>query len=67
MDLNEQLPDSVSQSNGIRGFENPVTVCLIHSLDDVVEAGKASLQRSKHDIKQVGIGAPDMELILENC
>uniref|UniRef100_A0A8C0T2X8 Polycystin 1 like 3, transient receptor potential channel interacting n=3 Tax=Canis lupus TaxID=9612 RepID=A0A8C0T2X8_CANLF len=53
VDLNEQLPDSVSQSNGIRGFENPVTVCLIHSLDDVVEAGKASLQRSKHDIKQV--------------
>ncbi|XP_077745480.1 polycystin-1-like protein 3 isoform X2 [Canis aureus] len=53
VDLNEQLPDSVSQSNGIRGFENPVTVCLIHSLDDVVEAGKTSLQRSKHDIKQV--------------
>ncbi|KAI5762662.1 PKD1L3 [Gulo gulo luscus] len=52
-DLNGQLPGSAYESNSSLGFENPVTVCLIHSLDDVVEAGKASLQRSKHDIEQV--------------
>ncbi|XP_072587689.1 polycystin-1-like protein 3 isoform X6 [Vulpes vulpes] len=63
VDLNEQLPDSASQSKGIRGFENPVTVCLIHSLDDVVEASKASLQRSKHDIKQQVENTLEMALL----
>lgn len=52
-DPNRQLPGSAYESNSSLGFENPVTVCLIHSLDDVVEAGEASLQRSKNDIEQV--------------
>lgn len=64
-DPNRQLPGSAYESNSSLGFENPVTVCLIHSLDDVVEAGEASLQRSKNDIEQVGAGDARVDLILE--
>ncbi|XP_045843691.1 polycystic kidney disease protein 1-like 3 [Meles meles] len=52
-DPNGQLPGSAYESNSSLGFKNPVTVCLIHSLNDVVEAGEAGLQRSKHDFEQV--------------
>uniref|UniRef100_A0A452S2L8 Polycystin 1 like 3, transient receptor potential channel interacting n=1 Tax=Ursus americanus TaxID=9643 RepID=A0A452S2L8_URSAM len=53
VDLNEQLPERAFEGNSSRDFENPITVCLIHSVGNVIEAGEAGLQRSKQDIEQV--------------
>ncbi|XP_053522580.1 polycystic kidney disease protein 1-like 3 [Artibeus jamaicensis] len=51
--LTEQLLKSPFENNSTLDFKIPVTVCLFHSLSDVVKAGKASRPSSKHDIEQV--------------
>ncbi|KAM7059204.1 polycystin-1-like protein 3 [Molossus nigricans] len=51
--LSDLLLKSPFQNNSTLGFKIPVTVCLFHSLDDVMKAGGASGPRSKHGIKQV--------------
>ncbi|KAM5296967.1 polycystin-1-like protein 3 [Glossophaga mutica] len=51
--LSEQLLKSPLENNSTMGFKIPVTVCLFHSLSNVVKADKASGPSSKHDIEQV--------------
>ncbi|EPQ17033.1 Polycystic kidney disease protein 1-like 3 [Myotis brandtii] len=51
--LSGQLLKSPFQNNSTLGFQIPVTVCLVHSLNGVAKADKASGPRSKPDIEQV--------------
>nr|XP_023493010.1 polycystic kidney disease protein 1-like 3 isoform X3 [Equus caballus] len=51
--LKGHLLKSPFQNSSSLGFHVPVTVCLFHSPNDVVQAGEAGQQRSKPDVEQV--------------
>lgn len=52
-DLNEQLLQSPFLNSSDPGSRTPVTLCLFHSLNNVMKAGEASQQRHRHSVKQV--------------
>ena len=53
-DLNEQLLQSPFLNSSNPGSRTPVTVCLFHSLNNVMKAGEASRPRHGHSVEQVG-------------
>ncbi|KAI4558757.1 hypothetical protein MJT46_013399 [Ovis ammon polii x Ovis aries] len=52
-DLNEQLLQSPLLNSSNPGSRTPVTVCLFHSLNNVMKAGEASRPRHGHSVEQV--------------
>uniref|UniRef100_A0AC11D6C8 Polycystin 1 like 3, transient receptor potential channel interacting n=1 Tax=Ovis aries TaxID=9940 RepID=A0AC11D6C8_SHEEP len=52
-DLNEQLLQSPLLNSNNPGSRTPVTVCLFHSLNNVMKAGEASRPRHGHSVEQV--------------
>uniref|UniRef100_A0A8C9DH02 Polycystin 1 like 3, transient receptor potential channel interacting n=1 Tax=Prolemur simus TaxID=1328070 RepID=A0A8C9DH02_PROSS len=51
--LSERLLKIPFQNNSSLGFRVPVSVCLFHSLNSVMEAGEGSSQNSEQDAEQV--------------
>lgn len=65
--LRGQLLKSPFQNSSALGFQLPVTLCRIHSLNSVGKADAASGPRSKHDVEQVGAVHATGQLSLETC
>ncbi|XDB59813.1 hypothetical protein AB1E18_013199 [Capra hircus] len=52
-DLNEQLLQSPFLNSSNPGSRTPVTVCLFHSLNNVMKAGEASRPRHGHSVENM--------------
>uniref|UniRef100_A0AC11BT40 Polycystin 1 like 3, transient receptor potential channel interacting n=1 Tax=Ovis aries TaxID=9940 RepID=A0AC11BT40_SHEEP len=52
-DLNEQLLQSPLLNSNNPGSRTPVTVCLFHSLNNVMKAGEASRPRHGHSVENM--------------
>ncbi|CAI9161872.1 unnamed protein product [Rangifer tarandus platyrhynchus] len=52
-DLNEQLLQSPFLNSSDPGSRTPVTICLFHSLNNIMKAGETSQRRHGHSVEQV--------------
>ncbi|KAF4010845.1 hypothetical protein G4228_001843 [Cervus hanglu yarkandensis] len=52
-DLNEQLLQSPFLNSSDSGSRTPVTICLFHSLNNLMKAGETSQRRHGHSVEQI--------------
>ena len=64
-DLNEQLLQSPFLNSSDPGSRTPVTICLFHSLNNIMKAGETSQRRHGHSVEQVGTVCASGQLRLE--